>query len=82
MNKYIICPLGIISRGLYSCSKDCALYYNGECLIKTCLLNLTENKQKETAEKIQKLQRDMLLAGTFGDLPIGYCTKGSESYGD
>ena len=82
MNKNIVCPLGIISRGLYSCSKDCALCYNDECLIKTYLLILTGAKQKETEEKIQKLQKDLLFAGTFGGLPMDCYMKGSGSFGD
>ena len=53
MNKdsNAICPLGIIGRGCYTCSNNCALYYNDECLIKTYLLILTGVKQKETEEK-------------------------------
>ena len=72
-----ICPLGIIGRGCYTCSTNCALYHNNECLIKTYLLILTGVKQKETEEKIQKLQKDMLFAGTFGGLPMDCYMKGS-----
>lgn len=82
MNKNTICPLGIVSRGLYSCSKDCALCYNDECLIKICLLNFAGITQKETDEKIQKLQKDLLFTGMFGGLPMDCYTKGSGSFGD
>lgn len=82
MNKNTTCPLSRISRGAYSCDKDCALYYNDECLIKTCLLNLAGIKPKEIEEKILKLQKDLQFTGIFGGLPIDYYTKGSGSYGD
>lgn len=84
MNKdsNAICPLGIIGRGCYKCATDCTLYYNGECLIKTYLLNLTRIRQKETEEKILKLQKDLQSIGLFGGLPMGYYTKGSEPNGN
>ena len=52
MNKdtNVICPLGVIGRGCYTCSTNCALYHDNECLIKTYLLILTGIKQKETEE--------------------------------
>ena len=80
--KGTTCPLGRIARGSYSCDNNCALYYNNECLIRTCLLNLTGIRQKETEEKILKLQKDLQFTGLFGGLPIDYYTKGSEPNGN
>lgn len=83
MNKNTVCPLVRIARGNdYPCNTDCALCYNDECLIKICLLNLTGITKKETDEKIQKLQKDLLFTATFGGLPMDYYTKGSGSFGD
>ena len=81
-NRNTICPLSIIGRGCYSCDTNCTLYYNNECLLKTYLLNLTGIRQKETEEKILKLQKDLQFTGLFGGLPIDYYTKGSEPNGN
>lgn len=81
-NRNTICPLSIIGRGCYKCDTDCTLYYNDECLVKTYLLNLTGIRQKETEEKILKLQKDLQFTGLFGGLPIDYYTKGSEPNGN
>lgn len=84
MNKDsdVICPLGIIGRGCYTCFTNCALYHDNECLIKTYLLILTGVKQKETEEAIKKLQRDIQFTGVFGGLPFDTYTKGSELNGN
>ena len=57
MNKdsNVICPLGIIGRGCYTCFTDCALHYNDECLLRTYLLILVGEKTRKVEEEIRKM---------------------------
>lgn len=84
MNKdsNVICPLGIIGRGCYTCFTDCALHYNDECLLRTYLLILVGEKTRKVEEEIRKMQRDIQFTGLFGGLPMDRYLKGSENNGN